>query len=218
MASIEFRVNEGLTGPDSVINQGNQGLTGSGIGFFGAAGALSSVRLNEYQDRTFICNAAGTSTSTEIDNVKYTHSASGLISRGGVDESSYALQNIPNYKSTLNVRFSHDTPIKTQNAKIQVYDRVSTSNGPSGVVCQVASIIHPETSTGVLGSGSSSWIQASGSTSALTCHTSPGESGLSASGSNTQETQHDWYIAISSSPTSIGSKTDFGLYFSVEYL
>lgn len=30
--------------------------------------------------------------------------------------------------------------------------------------------------------------------------------------------QHDWYLAISSEPESIGSKTDYGLYFSCEYL
>jgi len=218
MASIEFRGNEGLTGSDAVINQSSQGLTGSGIGFFGSAGALSSVRLSEYQDRTFVCNAAGTATSAEIDNVKYTHSASGLISRGGTADASYDLQKIPNYKSTLNIRFTHAEPVKTQNAKVQIYDRTSTSNGPSGVICQVASIIHPETATGITGSGSSSWVQSSGSSNVLSCHTSPGESGISISGSSTQEIQHDWYVAVSASPISIGSKTSFGMYFSVEYL
>ncbi len=31
-------------------------------------------------------------------------------------------------------------------------------------------------------------------------------------------TQHDWYTAISAEPVTIGSKTDFGLYFTLEYL
>jgi len=31
-------------------------------------------------------------------------------------------------------------------------------------------------------------------------------------------TAHDWYVALSASPDSIGSKTDFGLYFTLEYL
>ena len=30
--------------------------------------------------------------------------------------------------------------------------------------------------------------------------------------------RHDWYVALSASPESIGSKTDFGLYFTLEYL
>lgn len=29
---------------------------------------------------------------------------------------------------------------------------------------------------------------------------------------------HDWFVALSASPDSIGSKTDFGLYFTLEYL
>jgi len=31
-------------------------------------------------------------------------------------------------------------------------------------------------------------------------------------------TRHDWYLALSASPQSIGSKTDYGLYFTIEYL
>lgn len=30
--------------------------------------------------------------------------------------------------------------------------------------------------------------------------------------------RHDWYLGLSASPDSIGSKTDFGLYFTLEYL
>ena len=30
--------------------------------------------------------------------------------------------------------------------------------------------------------------------------------------------QHDWYLALSAEPTTIGSKTNFGLYFTLEYL
>ena len=37
-------------------------------------------------------------------------------------------------------------------------------------------------------------------------------------GSNHESTRHDWYIALSSSPDSIGSKTNYALYFEAEYL
>ena len=37
-------------------------------------------------------------------------------------------------------------------------------------------------------------------------------------GAGHQSLQHDWYVALSASPESIGSKTDFGLYFTLEYL
>jgi len=33
-----------------------------------------------------------------------------------------------------------------------------------------------------------------------------------------QAERHDWYVALSASPDSIGSKTQYGLYFTLEYL
>jgi hypothetical protein len=62
---------------------------------------------------------------------------------------------------------------------------------------------------------------------------SPGLSGLNTSigdnklngvpqattlGASHNSLQHDWYLALSSEPTEIGAKTQYGLYFSVEYL
>ena len=50
---------------------------------------------------------------------------------------------------------------------------------------------------------------------------SPGPSGQHAgdgSGNTRQYTQHDWYVGISASPDSIGSKTQYGLYVALEYL
>ena len=45
-----------------------------------------------------------------------------------------------------------------------------------------------------------------------------GEHAGTGSGSVVTDTQHDWFIAISASPDSIGSKTSYGLYVSLEYL
>ena len=33
-----------------------------------------------------------------------------------------------------------------------------------------------------------------------------------------QSTRHDWYLALSASPDTIGSKTKYGLYFTLEYI
>jgi hypothetical protein len=41
---------------------------------------------------------------------------------------------------------------------------------------------------------------------------------ISNSGEACRSTRHDWYVGLSASPDSIGSKTNFGLYFSLEYL
>ena len=49
--------------------------------------------------------------------------------------------------------------------------------------------------------------------------TLPGENiqWLTSEGTLHQSKQHDWYIGLTASPDSIGSKTDFGLYFTLEY-
>jgi hypothetical protein len=206
MATVDFRSNESL---------GSLGAS-SGLGFFGAAGFGASVRLTEYQDRTYITNSNGTQEGPEIDNVKYTHANSGIIGPGASGVS-INLLNIPNYQSTLNIRLTHGSTIQTQNAAVQIYDGVDTSNPASGVTCQVAEIIHPETLQSVTGSGDSSWIAASGDITTVSLIASPGISGIRPNGASTSGLQHDWYLAVSASPNSTGSK-EFRLYFSCEYL
>lgn len=41
---------------------------------------------------------------------------------------------------------------------------------------------------------------------------------ISNSGESCRSLRHDWFIGMSASPDSIGSKTNFGLYFTLEYL
>jgi hypothetical protein len=49
---------------------------------------------------------------------------------------------------------------------------------------------------------------------------SPGPTGIfvGAGNSTYSSTVHDWFVGISASPNSIGSKTEYGLYVSLEYL
>ena len=41
---------------------------------------------------------------------------------------------------------------------------------------------------------------------------------ISQSGEACRAFRHDWFVAVSASPSEIGSKTDYGMYFTVEYL
>lgn len=198
-------------------NFGVQNLNGSGLGFYGA-GFGSSVDVGAYQTTTFITNGAGTSQGPQVNNVKWTHSASGEINGAGVSKQVTA---IPNYLASLNIRFTHSSNVKTQNAKLRIYDRSNINNNPSGVTCKVVELIHPDTVQNNNGSGASSWSQPVGSSIVLDMADSPGESGLYAGNGSVsvyEDDRHDWYLAISASPDSIGSKTQFGLYFETEYL
>jgi len=204
MAQIQFYAGETTT----IDN-----LAGSGLGFYGASFG-SSVDVGSYQTTTWITDSAGTSQGPQVDNITWTHPASGSINgAAGV-----ALTVIPNYLASLNIRFNHSTAVKTQNAKMYIYDRSSINNAPSGVTCKVAEIIHPDTVQNNNGSGDTSWITPAGSGVTVDFVASPGLSGHSPNGTSTQDANHDWYAAITASPDSIGSKTQFGLYFECEYL
>ena len=186
----------------------------SGFGFFGSAGFGSSVQVGAHQDKTFVTNGSGTVQGPECWNVKWTHANSGSVAGG----SSLPLTHIPNYQATFNIRATFDTAVTIPSAEVRVYDRVNANNAPSGVTCWAAELIHTSTVQGAGGSGDSSWQPMSGSGSVLTLVTSPGESGYRPSGGSTSDDRHDWYVSMSCSPDSVGSKTQFGLYFSMEYL
>lgn len=208
VATISF-----LAGENFTINA----LAGSGLGFFGSDGFGSSVGVGEHPSRTFITNGAGTTQGPEVDNVKWLNAMSGILGQAG---SGIALTVIPNYQSTLAIDFINDTAVQTQNAKFYVYDRVNKNNDPSGVTAKVAEIIHPGETQANNGSGDTVWTTAYGSGSILNLCPSPGVSGLYAGNGNDggwSDTHHRWHTAISLSPDSIGSKTQVGGYFSVEY-
>jgi hypothetical protein len=188
--------------------------TGSGLGFFGDGFGVS-LGIGQYNSRTFITNSAGSSEGPEVDNIKYTASNSGIIGQAG---SSVLLTQIPNYKATLNARFEHASAVKVTNTEFRIFDRNNINNPASGLTCRVAEIIHPDTSQTNNGSGDATWSTLGGSGTVLDLVDSPGVSGLSPSGANTTSTRHDWYLAISVSPDTVGAKTNFGAYIATEYL
>lgn len=189
-------------------------LQGSGLGFFGAGGFGANVAVGFWQGRTFITDSIGTTQGPEVNNVKYLNAASGILGQVGTG---IALRAIPNRQSTLNIRFTNDTPVQTQNTKLRLFDRFDPDNAPSGVTTAVAEIIHPGLTQTNTGSGSTTWQFPMGSGLVMTLANSPGTSGLSPNGPGTISDQHDWYLAISASPDSIGSKL-FAAWVQTEYL
>ncbi len=236
MASISF-----LAGSTAINN-----LSGSGLGFFGGSFG-QSVQINNFQDTTFITDGNGTNNGGAGNNVKYSTDtkafAAGVVPATG-------LLYIPNEKATLNIRFSNDSAVRTQNCKLRIFDRVNKDHPASGVITRVCELLHPSNSYSIEGSGDSTWFGSSTHTgsdaqgtynasanpsSRLPAGTntvggsgvfvplaqSPGPSGLYAgngSANTGQYYQHDWYVGITASPDSIGSKTQYGLYVELEYL
>lgn len=209
----------------------------SGLGFFGGSFG-QAVEINQFQDTTFITDSAGTLQGAAVNNIKYYTDtkafAPGIVEATGIHR-------IPNDKATLNVRFTHSSAVRTQNCKLRIFDRVNKDFAASGVITRVAELLHTSASYDVEGSGDTTWYGSAtgagspnpsdrlaagtntvgGSGIVVPLAQSPGPSGHYAGNgtANTgQYTQHDWYLAISASPDSIGSKTQYGLYVELEYL
>ncbi len=96
----------------------------------------------------------------------------------------------------LKINFSHSSSVETQNAIFYAYDGSDTTAGPSNVTFYAAE-----------GGVSSSWTNAEGSGSAL------------ALADNTSAaTSHDFYLAVSASPDTVGTKTGNMYRIELEYL
>lgn len=207
MASFSFHADE----------FGIANLSGSGLGFYGD-GFGQSVNVGEYQTSTFITNSNGTVENAQVNNIRWLHANSGMVNETGGDLNLLA---IPNYLATLNVRFSHGSNVQVQNVEARIYDRVSINNAASGVTTKMAELIHVSDVQGLTGSGDTAWATPAGSAIVVPLATSPGLSGhFAGNGANSTKstTRHDWYIAISASPDSVGSKTLYGFYVECEYL
>lgn len=194
---------------------------GSGLGFYGDAGFGASVAVGAYQGRTFITNSTGTAQGAEGDNIKYVNAGSGIL---GTTGTGIGIDAIPYNQASLQIKFTHTSSVRVQNPVLRIYDRSDIDNAASGVTTKVAEICHPwgTQAPATTGSGVNDgrWYTPEGSTTIFSLSPSPGPTGVYVGNGNStySSTIHDWYVAMSSSPNSIGSKTKYGLYVALEYL
>jgi hypothetical protein len=241
MAEIKFHAN--VLADNSVTEIGH--TLGSGIGFYGGGFGVS-VPVGSQQTQTWTTNASGTAEGIRLHNTAMvtsgTATVSGTVSVDG--GSPINLNNLPNYQCPLNIRFTHDTPVQVQNCKLRIFDRNNINRPASGVTTWVYEARHPS----VLTSGNSLSFRADqdgvfrwteydptvmgNSNFDMLLTSSPGVSGTntdtrdtdtalgytSRSGIALESARHDWYVALSSEPNEIGSKRNYGLYFTLEYL
>jgi hypothetical protein len=240
MASITFHANintASVSTDASLVNH----TAGSGLGFFGGNFGLS-VPVGQYQESTFVSNSNGTASGIKVSNTKFS-SISGVIHNGNTPEIDN--EAMPNYYAPLNIRFTHDEAVRVQNCKLRIFDRNDIDNMASGVTTKVYELRHPNgvanTSYALAhrGRATHDWYEfdPEEDMTDMLFTSSPGVSGLNTSagdslpsesesqanyvykqGAAHEAERHDWYVALSASPDSIGSKTQYGLYFTLEYL
>lgn len=229
-AEIKFYANVKVDDSVAEIAHNN----GSGIGFYGSNFGIS-VPVNSQQTTTFTTNADGTNRGLQLHNTARVSSETVAVDSA----SSINLESLPNYLCPLNVRFTNDDPVKVQNCKLRIFDRNNIQNQASGVTTYVYESRHPledQVPSGLAFKGrpENTWYEFDpvDAMSDMIFTSSPGVSGLNTDSSDTNpekrytstsgvslaSMRHDWFVALSSEPQSIGSKTNYGLYFSVEYL
>jgi len=192
-------------------------LNGSGLGFYGATFG-TSVQVGQFQDSTYITNSAGSAEGPQGTNTKYLGATSVSIDGdAGVHPSSLVLAS-----GALNIRFTFDSAVKTQNGELRIFNRSDIDVGAVGVTTQVCQLVNGGSgvnpSTYAASGTNAGFVTPAGSGTVVPLLSSPASGGLSVSGVDTVDTRHDWYFLISASPDSIGSKTAFGLYVELEYL
>lgn len=196
------------------ISDGYEIPSNSGLGFYGGSFG-SSVAVGSYASSCFVCDTTGTTQGPQGNSNRWTVATGVSPNEAG----SILLTQLPNADATLHVRFTHDTAVQIPTATLYCYDGTSVANVPSGISFKLYQTIHPAPTQTNTGSGLSAWETPAGS-STMTLAKSPGCSGLYAgNGSNSTraDSVHDYYLAISASPSSVGSKTA-KILISLEYL
>jgi hypothetical protein len=237
MAEIKFYANiKDVTGDGELINHS----AGSGIGFYGNGFGVS-VPIGSQQTTTFVTSSDGAAQGPRLNNTAKVL-AGDNVTNGTTSinaASATNLDRLPNYLCPLNIRFTHSEAVRVQNCKLRIFDRNNINNHAVGVSTWVYEARHPATSQSIAnlshrGRSDNSWYEfdpTDGMTD-MAFTPSPGASGKNTSSQDTsvslgytsqdgslhQSARHDWYVALSSEPITIGSKTQYGLYFTVEYL
>lgn len=196
--------------------------TGSGIGFFGDNGFDDPVSIGEYNGHTFVVNSDGTTQGFECNNNKWV-SDSGVIH--GQTGSGISLLNLPNELATINLRFTHGSAAYCQQVKLWIFDGTFTGSlanktiPATGIAFFAAEIRHPSRLQSVTSTYSDAvWSDLSEvGSNYIALVNSPGLNGVRQGGFEQLSETHDWYVALTCSPTQLGDKS-FGMSFELEYL
>jgi hypothetical protein len=165
----------------------------SGVGGFG-----TKITVGQYNDSTHVESSVGAddSSGNTPNNVKFISQAGGT---GGDSQADWGdgtedLDQILISEATLKITFSDGASVITEDAIFYGYDGTTPATAPVGVDVRAAEV------------GDANFTQAEGSGSAVAL-----DDNL------TPATSHDFYIAVSASPTNVGLKDDFAFRIELTY-
>jgi len=160
------------------------------IGFYGASYG-DKITVGEYQDSMHIRTSAGTDTdacgSPHLIGIKYI--SSNQCDKGGGTINCNTLLTT----DCIKFNFSHTSSVATENGLFYAYDGNTVTSAPTGVTFQA------------LEQGDTNWTNAEGQASGVSL------------GNQSASTSHDFYVAMSASPESVGEKTAFAVRAELTY-
>lgn len=226
MPAIKFRIpNYDPTNGISHSNLGDYllGFASTGINF--------KIRVGSYPDFTNTVNPRSYKRHGSVSNIIPFGSESGSVSNDYLN-TNLSLLKIPNWSSTLNINFgdaAHPSTYDVTTAYITasgidggLSDEFGEFNTrPSSIRIYAAEICHPLTSTGIVGSGSTTWSSVIYLTdTAINLTRNPGPSGVTGRVGSTgiPSNTHDWYLALTISPLDINSIPIMPFSCIVEYV
>lgn len=193
---------------------------GFGVGFFGDGGFGAPILIGAFNGRTFVTDTSGALEGFEANNNKRLDASRVIHGQQG---SGIDLTQLPNSLATINLRFENAEAVTTNSPKLYVFDGSLDASGipnfttaQTGLVMWCAEIRHTTEEQVDNGLGDSAWLEINGTTF-LSLVDSPGTLGLRPGGPFTSDTRHDWYVAMSCTPSELGDKS-FGIYIEIEFL
>ncbi len=164
---------------------------------FAGDGFDSKITVNAYNDSTHVkTSIEGNKSDGNVpNNVKFISQDGGTAGKSQADwgDGTEDLDDITNAEATLKVNFSDASSVATTDAVFYAYNGSDTATAPANIDVRVAEV------------GDENFTEAEGSASAL---------GLGDQGA---ATSHDYFIAVSSSPLTVGKKTAYAFRIELTY-
>lgn len=157
------------------------------IQFAASGGFNSKIAVNAYNDSTHVKSSGGSNDSNGNTprNNKFISQSGGT---GGDSQANWGdgtedLDQMTTAEASLKINFSHGSSVITESAIFYAYDGTTPATAPVEVDVRAAEV------------GDANFTQAEGSGSPVTIT------------DDTTATSHDYYIAVSCSPTAVGLKS-----------
>lgn len=193
------------------------------IGFFGSTGPGSTITINQYQDKTYPTDNEGDLRGPPLVQLKFISASVVKVS----GQWNAAVAEVPHNSGTIGIRFINPgaTEVVTQNPRISAVRLTAGDYGiagggsgvepdtqPSNLTVKAFECRHPFAPNTAI---ASTWTEIAGASAA---GGGPASNQLSLTAHTWTSITHDYFVALSVSPTAAGINKRFAFLVYLEYV